>query len=316
MRATLVIGLLITGSLMGKTGDRPFVFVTSLAGVKQRVSELIVASGAEIVGIAVYDTQTKETLLINERAMMHAASTMKLPVMMEIFRLAEAKKIDLTQQIEVKNKFHSIVDGSEFSLNREDDSDGVVYQQIGKTMPVIEMIDRMITWSSNLATNLLIEKVKADNVNKLMRELGAHDIQVRRGVEDTKAFEAGLNNTTTAYDLMLLLRLIAEEKFLTKRSCEKMVTILSSQHFNHGIPAGLPKNLKVAHKTGEITKHNHDAGIVYVPGRKPYVIVVLTKGIADQQRSNKLIADISRVVYQALTRGQSYRQSSVMKKTK
>jgi beta-lactamase class A len=314
MRLTLIIGWLITGSLVAGTGGRPFD--TPLVGAKQKVSELIAASGADIVGVAVYDTQTEETLLINERAKMHAASTMKLPVMMEIFRLAEAKKIDLNEQIEVKNKFYSIVDGSEFSLNKEDDSDGLVYQQIGKTMTLIKMVDRMITWSSNLATNLLIEKVKAGNVNKLMRELGAKDIQVRRGVEDTKAFEAGLNNTTTAYDLMLLLRLIAEEKFLTKWSCEKMVAILSSQHFNYGIPAGLPANLKVAHKTGEITKHNHDAGIVYLPGRKPYILVVLTRGIADQQRSNKLIADISRVVYQALTRGQSSGQSRVMKKSK
>jgi beta-lactamase class A len=302
MRAILIIGLLIAGSLTAEIGNGPFD--KSLAGAKQRVNELIVASGAEIVGVAVYDTNTNATLLINERTSMHAASTMKLPVMMEIFRLAEVKQIDLNEPAEVKNKFRSIVDGSEFSLNKEDDSDGVVYRRIGQTIPVIELVDRMITWSSNLATNLLIEKVKADNVNQLMRELGAHDIKVQRGVEDTKAFQAGINNTTTAYDLMLLLRLIAEEKFLTKNSCEKMIAILSSQHFNNGIPAGLPKNLKVAHKTGEITKHNHDAGIVYLPGRKPYVIVVLTKGIADQQRSNKLIADISRAVYQALTRGQ------------
>jgi beta-lactamase class A len=158
----------------------------------------------------------------------------------------------------------------------------------------------MITWSSNLATNLLIEKVKAENVNALMRELGAGDIQVLRGVEDSKAFQAGKNNTTTAYDLMLLLRLIADNKFLNKRACEKMVEILSAQRFNDGIPAGLPAAARVAHKTGDITNHNHDAGIVYLPGRKPYVIVVLTKGIAERRRSSRLIANISRAASRAL----------------
>jgi beta-lactamase class A len=272
----------------------------SLASLKPQIEKLIAASGAELVGLAVYDTETKQTLLINERANLHAASTMKLPVMMEIFRLADRKKMSLSDRIEIKNKFYSIIDGSEYRLSKEDDSDQEIYGRIGQSMPVIELIDRMITWSSNLATNLLIERVKAENVNALMRELGAKDIQVLRGVEDTKAFQAGKNNTTTAYDLMLLLRLIAENKFLDKRACEKMVEILSAQHFNEGIPAGLPTATRVAHKTGEITKHHHDAGIVYLPGRKPYVIVALTKGLAEQKRSGKLIADISRAIYQAL----------------
>jgi beta-lactamase class A len=297
MRILLSIALLISGGLDAKGID---FSNKTLADAKPRIAELISASGAETVGIAVYDVQTKETLLINERVSMHAASTMKLPVMMEIFRLVEAKKLALREPIEVKNKFDSIVDGSEFRLNKMDDSDEEVYNRIGQTLTVLELVDHMITWSSNLATNLLIERVKAENVNKLMRDLGAHDIEVRRGVEDTQAFRAGINNTTTAYDLMLLLKLIAEYKFLSKRASEKIIEILSSQHFNDGIPAGLPKNARVAHKTGDITKHNHDAGIVYLPDRKPYVIVVLTKGIAEHRRSRKLIADISRTVYQVL----------------
>lgn len=267
---------------------------------KAQVEKLIAASGAEMVGVAVYDLQTKRTLLINEHVGLHAASTMKLPVMMEIFRLVEEKKLHLTDSLEVKNKFYSIVDGSEFRLNKSDDSDEEVYNRIGQKMTVQDLMEHMITWSSNLATNILIERVGPENVMKLMAELGANDIRVLRGVEDTKAFQAGKNNTTTAYDLMLLLKLIAENKFRSKKSCEKMVEILSAQHFNEGIPAGLPPVTRVAHKTGEITKHKHDAGIVYPLNGKPYVIVVLTKGIADDRQSNKLIADISRVVYETL----------------
>jgi len=297
MRILISIALLISGGLVTKGIDPSN---KTLTDAKPQIAELISASRAETVGIAVYDVQTKETLLINERVSMHAASTMKVPVMMEIFRLVEAKKLGLREPIEVKNKFYSIVDGSEFRLNKMDDSDEEVYRRIGQTMTVLELVDHMITWSSNLATNLLIERVKAENVNKLMRDLGANEIEVKRGVEDTKAFQAGINNTTTAYDLMLLLKLIAEHKFLSKRASEKIVEILSSQHFNEGIPAGLPKSARVAHKTGDITKHNHDAGIVYLPDRKPYVIVVLTKGIAEHRRSSKLIADISRAVYQVL----------------
>lgn len=273
---------------------------SKLDQAKLQIEKLIVASGAEVVSVAVYDLQTKQTLLLNERVNLHAASTMKLPVMMEIFRLVEEKKLRLTDSIEVQNKFFSIIDGSEFRLNKSDDSDEEVYNRIGQKMTVLDLMEHMITWSSNLATNILIERVGPENVMKLMAELGANDIRVLRGVEDSKAFQAGKNNTTAAYDLMLLFKLIAENKFKSTKACEKMVEILSAQHFNDGIPAGLPTATKVAHKTGEITKHKHDAGIVYPLNRKPYVIVVLTKGIANDTQSSKLIADISSVVYRAL----------------
>ena len=273
---------------------------SKLDQAKAQIEKVIAASGAEVVGVAVYDLQSKQTLFINEKVSLHAASTMKLPVMMEIFRLVEDKKLRLTDPIEVKNKFFSIVDGSEYRLNKTDDSDEEVYNRIGQKMTVLELVDHMITWSSNLATNLLIERVGPENIMKLMSELGANDIRVLRGVEDSKAFRAGKNNTTTAYDLMVLLRAIAENKFKSKRACEKMVEILAAQHFNDGIPAGLPTATKVAHKTGEITKHKHDAGIVYPLDGKPYVIVVLTKGIESDKQSGKLIAEISRLVYQAL----------------
>ncbi len=284
-------------------GDWPVtVQQDRLAKAKPQIEQLIVSSGAETVGVAVYDLQTSSSLLINERVSLHAASTMKVPVMMEVFRLREENKLGLDDPIEIKNSFASIVDGSRYSLSDGDDSDADLYRRIGQTMTVLELIDRMITRSSNLATNLLIEKVMAENVNRLMRRLGANDIQVRRGVEDTKAFQAGLNNTTTAYDLMLLLRLIAEEKFLSRPASQKMIEILAAQHDNDGLPAGLPPGIRVAHKTGEITRHRHDAGIVYLEGRKPYVIVVLTKGIAEREPSGKLIANISRVVFQALAK--------------
>ena len=271
-----------------------------LSAQQAAIVEMIRESGAEVVGVAVHDLQTGKQLLIDERVSVHAASTMKVPVMMEIFRLASAGKLRLDDRMAVENRFTSIVDGSEYRLREEDDSDSEVYRRIGQGMTIIELVDRMITWSSNLATNLLIEKARPARVNELMRRLGARDIQVRRGVEDTKAFQAGLNNTTTAYDLMLVFRAIAEAKLADRAGCEKMIEILAAQHFNQGIPAGLPAGIRVAHKTGEITRHNHDAGIVYPPGRRPYVVVVLTRGIAERERSDRLIADISRLVYQSL----------------
>ncbi len=274
----------------------------SLNQLKPQLEALIAASGAETVGVAVYDLQTKQTLAINDKVTLHAASTMKVPVMMELFRQAAAQQINLDATITVKNQFASIVDGSPYQLSASDDSDDLIYQRLGQPMTIRALIERMIVRSSNLATNILIEKAGAENVMKLMRKLGANDIQVRRGVEDNKAFRAGLNNTTTAFDLLILLRAIAEKKVANARACAEMLAILQKQEFNEGIPAGLPSGTKVAHKTGSITKIYHDAGIVYLPRRKPYVIVVLTRGLAEEKRAHQLVAEISRQVYEVVSR--------------
>ena len=266
--------------------------------VRAKLNELIQKSGAETVGVAFYDLASGVEILINEDASLHAASTMKVPVMMELYRQTAAGKFSLDDRIVIKNDFVSIADGSRYAISVGDDSEPSFYKRIGETETLRELMRLMIVMSSNLATNILIEKVGADNVMQLMRELGAERIQVRRGVEDSKAFERGLNNTTTARDLMLLLRAMAEGRAVSKAASEEMIRVLTGQQFNEGIPAGVPRQAKVAHKTGSITRIYHDAAIVYPPGRKPYVLVVLTRGLADQKRAHRLTADISRQLYQ------------------
>lgn len=263
----------------------------------KKIGELVRASGADTVAVAYYDLASGKEFLINPDVSFHAASTMKVPVMMEIYRQAAAGKISLDQRIPIKNDFSSIVDGSPYSLTADSDSEASLYNRVGQTETVRELIRLMITVSSNLATNLLIERVNPERVMDLMREIGANNIRVLRGVEDGKAFEKGLNNTTTARDLMIILRRIAERRAISAKASDEMIKVMLDQKFNEGIPAGLPAGVRVSHKTGSITKVNHDAAIVYPPNRKPYVLVVLERGIEDEKRAHKLIADISRVVY-------------------
>src|SRR2546423_1581622 len=194
-------------------------------------------------------------------------------------------------------QFASLVDGSPYSLDVGSDSDSSLYHRIGTRVRVDSLLRLMITRSSNFATNTLITLVGADAVTKTMRGLGASRIQVLRGVEDGKAFEKGLNNTTTARDLATILRAIEEGQAAPPAATHEMLAILLAQEFNEKIPAGLPADVRVAHKTGEITAVSHDAAIVYPSGRKPYVLVVLTRGLNNGTRSAKLIADISALVY-------------------
>lgn len=268
--------------------------------VKKKLEALIAASNAQMVGVAFYDLASGTEVLINADESFHAASTMKVPVMIEIYRQATAGKFALDDRIAVKNDFISIADGSHYSVSANDDSEPTLYQKVGGTETIRELMRLMIVKSSNLATNILIERVTATRVMELMRALGAEKIRVLRGVEDGKAYERGLNNTTTARDLMILLRRIAERRAVSKDASDDMTRVLLGQEFNEGIPAGLPKDARVAHKTGFITGINHDAAIIYLPNHQPYVLIVLTRGLTDEKRAHALMADISRTVYEAV----------------
>jgi len=252
-----------------------------------------------VVAVAYCDLATGETLLRNARLSLHAASTMKVPVMVALFAAAERGDLKLDEPVKIENEFASLVDGSPFRLDPKDDSDPDLYAAIGRTRPLLELVRRMIDKSSNLATNLLLARVGAARVTAAMRGLDAYDIQVLRGVEDGKAFDAGLNNTVTANDLMIVLRALAEGKAASPAASARMVEILAGQELNEKIPAGLPPGVRVAHKTGDITGVHHDAEIVYPPGGKPYVLVVLTAGFEEQRAADAAIAAVSRAVWEA-----------------
>lgn len=238
-----------------------------------------------------------QQIFINERAMFHAASTMKTPVMIELFKQAEAGHFALDDSIEVKNEFRSIVDSSRYQMDIDEDSEGELYDLVGEKRLIRTLINDMITMSSNLATNILIEKVGAQNVTQTMRDYGADSIKVLRGVEDIKAFEQGLSNRTTAFDEVAIYEKLARGEAVSKEASEEMITILKQQKFNEMIPARLPSDVEVAHKTGWITGVNHDVGIVELPNGQRYILVLLSKEAEDRELVLNTFADISRSVY-------------------
>ena len=255
------------------------------------------AKNKGVFALAYKNLLSGEEILINEKMNFHAASTMKTPVMIEAYKQAKAGKFSINDSLVVKNEFKSIVDGSTYSLNPKDDSETDLYKKAGKKVKIYDLLYLMIIQSSNLATNIMIDLVGAQNANQTMRDMGALDIQVLRGVEDTKAFRAGLNNTTTAYDQMLIFSKMAEGLIVDKTSSDAMINILLDQKFNDKIPAKLPKNVKVAHKTGWITGVNHDAGIVILPDGRKYVLVLLSKELEDDKAAVKSMAKVSKMIY-------------------
>jgi beta-lactamase class A len=294
---------------------RPFIYtISSLLIIScliscqkksTKIEELQIAVQSQIdsiqgdVAVAFYNlSDPSDSLLINASEEFHAASTMKVPVMIELFKQANIGKINLDDSILLKNEFKSIVDGSPYSMDIGVDSDDVIYSKIGTTVALRDLMYNMITVSSNLATNVLIELVDAKNVTATMRDLGADKIEVLRGVEDQKAYDLGLSNSTTAKDLMMIMKAIAENTAGTKSDCDEMIAILKDQQFNEIIPFYLPKDVSVAHKTGSITGVHHDTGIVYLPDGRSYVLVLLSKNLEDFDIGTEQLARISKTVYE------------------
>ena len=267
-----------------------------LSTAETAVKARIAASGADV---GVYFKTLDGDAAWSSRAdeVFHAASTMKIPVMIELFHQVKEGKLKLDQPLPINNEFHSIVDGSPYTLKSEDDSEVEMYKAEGQTKTVRELCELMITVSSNFATNLLIEKLGVESIRATVHELGADGMNILRGVEDNKAFEKGLNNTTTARGLGILLEAIAEGKAVDAGSSQAMLAILGRQKFNEGIPAGLPADIRVAHKTGEISKIHHDAAIVFA--KRPYVLVILVRGLPEKKDSAALMADVSKSLYGA-----------------
>ncbi|HJQ37423.1 MAG TPA: serine hydrolase [Thermoanaerobaculia bacterium] len=263
--------------------------------LEQRVDRIIAAHPGKTIAVAYCETST--CLLRNEHVVFHAASTMKVPVMFGIFEAVSRGELRLDQPVKVKNDFVSIFDGSHYALEAREDSDPQLYELVGTELPLEELVRRMIDRSSNLATNIVIEFIGAPKVMAIMKSIGANEIRVLRGVEDDKAYHAGMNNTTTAYDLMLTFRALAERRVISAGASAKMIEILLGQEHNDGIPAGLPRGTRVAHKTGWIPEISHDAALVFRPDGSSYVLVVLTRGFKDNKQAKRVMAQIARATW-------------------
>ncbi len=256
--------------------------------------------GLEKLGIAFWDSETTLQWAYNADERFHAASTMKLAVLLGVYRQVERGELTLDAPVHVRNKFRSIVGDRLYMLDVDRDADPDLYRALGRTLSVEQLARAMITTSSNFATNLLVDAVGVPTIRTALVELGIDGIDVVRGVEDQAAFEAGINNEVTAAGLLKLLRVVAEGRAYGAEASSQMLALLHDQQFKSGIPAGLPPAARVAHKTGNIATVHHDAGIVYLEDRKPYALVVLTQFQSESPRGTA-VAEVSRDVYECLT---------------
>ena len=272
----------------------------ALDALNLRLDTLERKAGARALAVAVYDTETQMSFRRHSDRWFHAASTIKVAILLGVHASIHHGWLLPHSRLHVRNRFRSAVDGRPFRVLADRDANSVVHEAVGKMLRISELALHMITTSSNLATNLLLDLVGLDTVQRSLDDLHVDGIDIRRGVEDERAFEYGINNRVTADGLVQLLRVIAEERAYSPELSRHMLDILHAQEFRSGIPARLPRAVRVAHKTGEISTVAHDAGVVYTPGRKPYVLAVLTEWSPDATGRSATIAEVSHAVYEML----------------
>ena len=277
------------------TPDRQAIVDTT--ALRQKIEDELKKQPEGNFAYAFVDLQTGERLSHQGGRSYHSASTMKTPVMVEAYKQAAADKFSLDDELEVYNRFTSIADKKVvYSLDAVDDSEKGLYTMIGQKTTWRDLIYRMITESSNLATNILIDQLGAKNIMATLRSIDADGVQVLRGVEDIPAYKKGMNNAVTADGLATFFEALATEKLVDKYATAEMVTVLSDQRHRDIIPGRLPNEVTVAHKTGWISGINHDSGVVYLPDGRKYVLILLSEGL-EAKDAKETLSRVSRHVY-------------------
>ena len=267
------------------------------AGFDELTATLEEISATAPAAAALFDYQTGQSWSFDGRRWFHAASTIKIAVLACVYTALEQRAVTPWHRLHVRNRFFSAADGTPYRVLPSRDSDAEVHTAIGRTMRIGDLARQMITVSSNLATNVLLDFVGVAAARRILAEAGIAGVDLVRGVEDDRAFDAGISNRVTAEGLLGLLRAILEGRFGSGEHTDETIALLSAQAFNSGIPAGLPPAIRaaarVAHKTGEISTVTHDAGVVFLPGRPPYALAVLTGATAESANRFEPIARVS-----------------------
>src|SRR3954468_21686694 len=272
----------------------------STGDLRERFAELEQVVGARALAVAISDFETGAEFDYNGDRWFHAASTIKLAVLVGVYGAIHRGELLPQSRVHIRNRFLSAYDGSPYRVRGDRDANAEVHREIGRTLRVSELAEHMITSSSNLATNLLLDLVGLDVLQQTLDSFGLVGLDLRRGVEDELAYQHGINNRVTASGLTALLQLIGEERAFSPALSRQMLDVLHGQHFKSGIPAGLPREARVAHKTGEISTIAHDAGLVYLPDRKPYALSILTEWDPSTPGRSATIAAASYLAYAAL----------------
>lgn len=275
-----------------------FICAVSIFAIRQRAIAIRKAKWAKLeeqlsnrvakfrgqAGIIVVDMNMNWEHSFNGNKLFPSASLVKLPIMLALFQgvqnekitLGDRLKLKVTQKVNGSGKLKNTPAGTEFSIE--------------------ELMSLMITRSDNTATNILIELLGFDYLNDYFKDFGLKNTNLSRKMMDFKARRRGIENYTSAEDIVYTLKSIYSGKFISRIISDKCIYLLKNQKVNDRIPARLPTEVVVAHKTGLERKICHDAGIVFTK-KGNFIICVLTKNAASSKAAKYFISKIAQDVY-------------------
>lgn len=254
--------------------------------LKTEINRIVSGFDAK-VGLVV--KEGNHTININENMKVPAASVIKIPIIMEAFRQAEKGELNLSENVYVPAD--AKVGGS-----------GVLqFLSENTSMTMLDVLTLMIIVSDNTASNMILERVGLDNVNDLCRQLECYHTDFKRYFMDMESAKAGLENTTTAADMIRYLEEMASPQLLTQESARHIFEILMSQQVNAKLPAfHSSDDVLIANKTGELENAEHDVGIFQYQDSMVFV-AVLMYDISDQVAAQQAIARVGRQIIAYLT---------------
>lgn len=237
------------------------------------------------VSVYVKNLKTNEEIKINENRVFPSASTIKLAIMSELFSRVDKGELKLEDTIELKEEMKTGGDGI---LKELDD---------GHRFSLKEVMTLMIIVSDNMATNILIDLLGMDNINKTIKGLGLENTRLQRKMMDSQAAREGRENLITAEDAAHILELIYYGECVSREASDLMLEILKKQQVRGRLDLYLPEEVVIAHKTGDLDNLEHAAGIIYLPEGE-YIICVLTNEVETNKDGREIIGEISRMVYE------------------
>jgi beta-lactamase class A len=247
------------------------------------------------VGIMVEDLTTGASTSVNAGAQMPAASTIKIPVMVEVFKRLERGDFDLNRNV-------TLLAGDR-DWGYGDLSDATV----GTRYTVSNLLHLMIDESDNTATNMLIRLVGRQAINQTMASLGLDQTYLRDFIRSDGPIRYALRSSPQ--DMIHLLDAMAHNRLVDEWSSREMIAILTGQHHNGLIPEPLPAGTVIAHKTGTLHDTLNDVGIVFL-NQAPYAIAVMTTNLPTLDAGYRFIRGVSRVAYDELERVATFREAN------
>ena len=272
--------------------------------LRSRLHAIAESANRVVLGVSIHDYLSGLGWHFNGDRWFHAASVIKLPVLVALFEGIDQGRFPLNGRLAVRNRFLSAFDGTPYRVDPARDSDADVHAARGRTMRLRELAERMIVRSSNLATNLLVDLLGVEAINASLRMLEIDGVDLCRGVEDDRAFENGMSNRMTPNGACAVLRAIVGSPRLSPESSTRMIDILLAQQFTGTVAPGLPESVRsvarVAHKTGDISIVTHDAAIVLLPGRPPYIVVVFAENDGEPRERTEAAVKAASAVYECV----------------